>query len=385
MNVEGRGRARVLDSLARIGDPSPSESARRLRRAWRLFVESGVPQDPGWHAAAHALDDTTAEAKATKGTDAMAHAGRLLRDVHKLAGVLVWSGGVGSGRSYAAARLLWSLARRCARGLDVPMGRWVNGPDLGVLDRWVDRGSGARSWPTVRAALLRPQLLIIDDMGAEGSTKDAYERARDLAQLRQSKGTLTIITTNVRSPGKLADLLGGRVHSRAQIDQVSGGDLRTHKLEQAPPVPALVQRAHRCLSAADALDECLRAKRWGDRGEAVSKHVEGWLSAGVEPKAWGAKMQAHAALLERRGTELDAALSSAVERLLARANPEPEPDPTPGMRESHQEKLASLAKGKSTADLREALAALSKPETATECRTLEAIRQELVARDEPLR
>ena len=87
------------------------------------------------------------------------------------------------------------------------MGRWADAPVLGMPGLWRDKGSTAKTWPELRASLLRPHLLVLDDLGASGSTAAAYDRARELLEARFRSSKLTVVTTNVATPD-LPKLLG---------------------------------------------------------------------------------------------------------------------------------------------------------------------------------
>ena len=298
VNLEGLDRYRAVWHLAQVG--GHVDKARALSRAWALFAESGVPEDPGWHAAAHALGEGQARA-----TPAMDFARRL--DMGH-SGVAVWRGGVGSGRSYAGARLLWRQARLMSERSEGCMGRWADAPVLGMPGLWRDKGSTAKTWPEMRASLLRPHLLVLDDLGASGSTAAAYDRARELLEARFRSSKLTVVTTNVATPD-LPKLLGGRVHSRAELHDVPGGDLRSHKLEEAPRVPLAVRRARVAVSAHDALDTSSRGRQDGERACAA---LESTMDTG---EGWEQQLRDTKAMLAQRGQELEAKLEECIARM----------------------------------------------------------------------
>lgn len=298
MNLEGLDRYRAVWHIAQVD--GHVEKSRALSRAWALFTESGVPEDPGWYAAAHALGEGQARA-----TPAMDFARRL--DMGH-SGVAVWRGGVGSGRSYAGARLLWRQARLMSERSEGCMGRWADAPVLGMPGLWRDKGSTAKTWPELRASLLRPHLLVLDDLGASGSTAAAYDRARELLEARFRSSKLTVVTTNVATTD-LPKLLGGRVHSRAELHDVPGGDLRSHKLEEAPSVPLAIRRARVTVSAHEALDAASRGREDGDRACAA-------LEATMDTdEGWEQRLRDTHAMLAERGRELEARLSECLTRM----------------------------------------------------------------------
>lgn len=96
--------------------------------------------------------------------------------------LLLLAGGVGVGKSVAAAYAI----RRTP-------GRWFSAPDMGQLQGF----DGVAQL----AALRRPRLLVIDDLGAEYSDRNEWARTqlRTLICQRHDEGTRTLVTTNLNA------------------------------------------------------------------------------------------------------------------------------------------------------------------------------------------
>ena len=303
MAMSQHNRARALQHLAQDGAPSPAEQARRLVSSWDVYTRSGVPAEPGWTAAAHALDG------AGQSTAAMSHVMGV--DV-AMSGTLVMLGGVGSGRSYACARLLWHLARSHAQGNDKRVGRWVDASSVGSPPLYRDKHTKVPTWAETLARLTRPSLLVLDDLGAAGSSSVQLDRCKELLEARHRSGKLTIVTSNATTD-ETPRLLGGRLGDRAQVVSLPGGTLRTRELAPAPVTPWQVEDARRHLSALEHLDVLARQRPGHTSALAV---VETWLRPqGLQDAPWEASLSAQCETLDGLADELRGKLAACVERM----------------------------------------------------------------------
>jgi hypothetical protein len=218
------------------------------------------------------------------------------------------------------------------------------------------------TWPELRRSLRRPRLLVLDDLGAEGSTSQAFDRARELLQLRYRDGKLTLVTTNVTAKARLSKLLGARVESRSRLEHVQGADLRTHQLRPPPPEPTAVSLARRRVAAIEDLERALRSPLLSAKGPA--EWLETWLRE-ITPhtRPWDKHLEAVHGDMQRRSQDLDTALSELVESL----SKPPDPDETArelerASRDKHLRKLETLAGSQEPATLREAIEQLEQGE-----------------------
>jgi DNA replication protein DnaC len=127
------------------------------------------------------------------------------------------SGGIGCGKTYAAASIANEL-------LDKGYRVWmVTAPAL------VD-AMGFETADKTRARLLRFELVVIDDLGAERGTEYAVEKIFEAVDIRQKSGLPTIITTNLDMTAPPPDLNYRRIYSRvigfAPQFRCKGDDLR---------------------------------------------------------------------------------------------------------------------------------------------------------------
>lgn len=121
---------------------------------------------------------------------------------------LVLVGPVGTGKTHLACALLVREQERRGVGL------YVSVPELleAIRSRYGgDQGASAQAYMQQTAAM---PLLLLDDLGAERATDWAVEQLAMLIDRRYRDELVTIITTNMRSRGALADHLGDRTASR---------------------------------------------------------------------------------------------------------------------------------------------------------------------------
>ena len=340
MNEDDQGRA--LLSMAYRGDPAPLDAERGLLRAWKLFEDSGAPANPGWAAAAHALGEAV-NGMPQKPTDAMAVVAGI--DIES-SGIIVLTGGVGSGRSYACARLLWQACRRAAAGKSARAGRWIDAGTLGLHSNYRDKGDSRPTWPQVRDRWTSLHLAILDDLGAAGCTAVASERARELLEARHRAGKLTVVSTNLTDIADLQRELGGRCMDRSQIEPVRGESMRTGRLSARSRPPNKVRHARNRVMAVEALEHGLR------RGDDVSREVEiltAWLLPGCpDPRAAMAhenaeadrQRRALAAIMAKASRDLAASRVEAYEKQAASMQ---------ALRDAHQAKAEKLLSDVDTA------------------------------------
>lgn len=117
------------------------------------------------------------------------------------------TGPIGTGKTYLA----WAALRRAFGG-----GRSVHG--LGVVDLLDLLRPSADPSPSQVAQLRSPDLLLLDDLGAERPTDWTAERIYALIHHRWEHARPTIVTTNL-DPAGLRDSVGERVYSRL-VDNV---------------------------------------------------------------------------------------------------------------------------------------------------------------------
>ena len=114
-------------------------------------------------------------------------------------GLLLY-GGVGTGKSYAAGCVANALIDRCVSVLFVGL------PDL--ISRM--QGNFGADRDNIIKQITRPELLILDDLGAERNTSYGKERLYDVINHRWLTGKPMIVTTNLtlsylRKPGDIEE------------------------------------------------------------------------------------------------------------------------------------------------------------------------------------
>lgn len=325
---------RALASMAHRGEPAPVDAERALASAWRLYTQSGVPKDPGWYAADHALRSQIQVTPAI----------RLLKDVETdAAGVLVLAGGVGSGRSYACARLLWRTCQLVARGKAARAGRWVSAGDLGQAPSFPDRGTdgmAVETWPAQLRRHTKPHLLILDDLGAAGASQTALDRARKLLEDRFAAGRLTLVSTNVTEPDRVRQLLGARVHDRAEVQVIAGDSLRGHRLRPAPLRPQRITQALARIAALEVLDAKLRQ---ADDVTLELTILTPWLRGTADAATWQAALDDELSTADQQRAEYVAELATVVEALSRPPAPQACPhEALATKRAEHDAKVAAL-------------------------------------------
>lgn len=127
------------------------------------------------------------------------------------------TGGVGCGKTYAAAAIANEILSRGYRVWMITM------PDL------VDR-MGMEELPRTLQRLKAFELVVFDDFGAERETSYAAQKSFDAIDCRVKSGLPTIVTTNLDITKAPADLAYARTFSRlrgfAPPFRCKGGDLR---------------------------------------------------------------------------------------------------------------------------------------------------------------
>ena len=109
-------------------------------------------------------------------------------DEFKKAGIgLLLFGNVGAGKSYAAGCIANALIDRLESVLFVGMSDVVNRM----------QGNFGADRDSYMTSLMRPELLILDDLGAERNTSFGKERVFDVINRRRLTGKPMIITTNI--------------------------------------------------------------------------------------------------------------------------------------------------------------------------------------------
>ena len=109
-------------------------------------------------------------------------------DEFKKAGIgLLLFGNVGTGKSYAAGCVANALIDRLESVLFVGMSDVVNRM----------QGNFGADRDSYTTSLIRPELLILDDLGAERNTSFGKERVFDVINRRRLTGKPMIITTNI--------------------------------------------------------------------------------------------------------------------------------------------------------------------------------------------
>lgn len=109
-------------------------------------------------------------------------------DEFKKAGIgLLLFGSVGTGKSYAAGCIANALIDRLESVLFVGMSDVVNRM----------QGNFGTDRDSYMTSLMRPELLILDDLGAERNTSFGKERVFDVINRRRLTGKPMIITTNI--------------------------------------------------------------------------------------------------------------------------------------------------------------------------------------------
>jgi hypothetical protein len=337
MVISPRDRDRALVSIASYGDPAPIDLERRLASAWRLFVQSGAPRDPGWMAVDGALD--LADKDKSKNT----HSVSVVADIPPTAsGIIILAGGVGSGRSFACARLLWRACRHLAEGRPgARAGRWLDAGIMGHAPSYPDR-SGSETWPSIRARFVGVPLLVLDDVGASGSTAVADDRARELLEARNRSGSLTIVSTNISDARDHLRLFGARVLDRSELVHVTGASLRTRRLRPSEvPVPTRIREARDRVRAYEDLEP---GHAINDSQGASQRVLEAWLRPDVSENEWTARLAEELRTADEQHAAVQAALARTVEHL-ARPLPDLEAErraETERLRAAHRAKADRL-------------------------------------------
>ncbi len=119
---------------------------------------------------------------------------------------LLLFGDVGTGKSYAAGCIANALIERMVTVLFVPMSDVVNRM----------QGNFGADRDNYMKHLMRPDLLILDDLGAERNTSFGKERVFDVVNRRLLSGKPMIITTNITLAAmkNAADLDDRRIYDR---------------------------------------------------------------------------------------------------------------------------------------------------------------------------
>ena len=128
-------------------------------------------------------------------------------DEFKKAGIgLLLFGNVGAGKSYAAGCIANALIDRLESVLFVGMSDVVNRM----------QGNFGADRDSYMTSLMRPELLILDDLGAERNTSFGKERVFDVINRRRLTGKPMIITTNIPivTMQKAASLDERRIYDR---------------------------------------------------------------------------------------------------------------------------------------------------------------------------
>ena len=128
-------------------------------------------------------------------------------DEFKKAGIgLLLFGNVGAGKSYAAGCIANALIDRLESVLFVGMSDVVNRM----------QGNFGTDRDSYMTSLMRPELLILDDLGAERNTSFGKERVFDVINRRRLTGKPMIITTNIPivTMQKAASLDERRIYDR---------------------------------------------------------------------------------------------------------------------------------------------------------------------------
>ena len=128
-------------------------------------------------------------------------------DEFKKAGIgLLLFGNVGTGKSYAADCIANALIDRLESVLFVGMSDVVNRM----------QGNFGTDRDSYMTSLMRPELLILDDLGAERNTSFGKERVFDVINRRRLTGKPMIITTNIPivTMQKAASLDERRIYDR---------------------------------------------------------------------------------------------------------------------------------------------------------------------------
>ena len=128
-------------------------------------------------------------------------------DEFKKAGIgLLLFGSVGTGKSYAAGCIANALIDRLESVLFVGMSDVVNRM----------QGNFGTDRDSYMTSLMRPELLILDDLGAERNTSFGKERVFDVINRRRLTGKPMIITTNIPivTMQKAASLDERRIYDR---------------------------------------------------------------------------------------------------------------------------------------------------------------------------
>ena len=128
-------------------------------------------------------------------------------DEFKKAGIgLLLFGNVGTGKSYAAGCIANALIDRLESVLFVGMSDVVNRM----------QGNFGTDRDSYMTSLMRPELLILDDLGAERNTSFGKERVFDVINRRRLTGKPMTITTNIPivTMQKAASLDERRIYDR---------------------------------------------------------------------------------------------------------------------------------------------------------------------------
>jgi len=171
--VEPRATAAAMESIGRCPRSPGSAASERMAREVEAFLRSGMLQ------------------------------------------TLVLVAAPGRGKSFVAA---WLIAESTARSMWLPAAECRVGP----------------SWDALRVRAASIPLLVVDDLGEEGSSEWGIREMSTLLQGRHNAGLRTVVTTNFLTP-ELDARYGERLMSRwsevgiSRVVTVEGADLRKRK------------------------------------------------------------------------------------------------------------------------------------------------------------
>jgi hypothetical protein len=307
-----------------------------LAEAWALYTGTGIPADPGWFAAGDQLGE-----RATVDTDALSK----VRDLDRARGLICLRGDVGSGRSYACARLLWRRARQVAAGRGKIAGVWIDAGTIGERSEFRSKGDARDQWDPLRRRALEAEILVLDDVGAAGSEGWQIKRIVALleARYRGARG-LTLLSTNVARPA-FALAVGARLMDRMVWREVEG---RSQRDPSTPPtIPQAILDASTRVDVARELDRCARARAEASpQGLALAR---AWLRPpGDTDAAWAARIAAELREADEQAEAVRVRLSLVVEGLRVEADgerAERERAEHARLRAQHAEKVERLRQG----------------------------------------
>ena len=329
--MDERDRIRALASLAYGGDPSPVETERRKADAWRLYTATGIPAEPGYRAVSDWYTGTTEATPALEVAKALR--GRQGQ------GLAVLEGTVGSGRTYACCRVLWQLAARAATR-----------SGAGTVGLWLDAGSvgmaSYQEWGTRRMRLLAAGTLIVDDLGAAGSSsRHGTERLSELLEARSRARGLTIITTNIDQDA-FVRLYGERLRDRVQgtsgWHHIPPSPSKREPGREAASVPAAVRNAAKLAAAAAAVDEASRVAVISDACTAALPVVEAWLRPpDMNDARWSVLLRDELDMAAQQRAQFRAAMQGLVDTL-ARCQEDSDAGEHKRLVSAHEARLATL-------------------------------------------